>query len=156
MSDECRFAFDAATREILCVEHSDDDRTLPPSLCTHAAAALLANKKVADDLIRKVAEALPTPVGRGYGLDILNGIRDLKARVLEVEGQVTQTVEERESTVGELDALLREAREERDRAEATVGRLIDWQAEATRLAAQVENLEHELGQVNERLRRIVG
>ena len=35
-------------------------------------------------------------------------------------------------------------------------RVVDWQAEATRLAVQVENLEHELGRVNERLRRIVG
>ena len=32
----------------------------------------------------------------------------------------------------------------------------DWRAEATRLAVQVENLEHELGQVNERWRRLVG
>ena len=32
----------------------------------------------------------------------------------------------------------------------------DWRAKATRLAVQVEDLEHEVGALKEKLRRIVG
>ena len=84
--------------------------------------------------------------------------RASEARVRELEAQVEQAavLYVTDPEIVRLRGALTAQYECLSHAEAEVGRLIDWQAEATRLAVQVENLEHELGQVNERLRRIVG
>ena len=103
MSDECRWGHGG-----WCMTHEASGS----GICLKAPAALRA----------KVEELQATFDKAGDGPHLHLGCqrreRALEERVRELERQVTQTVEERESTVGELDALLREAREERALTEA--------------------------------------